>query len=274
MTSPTPAPATTVERPRLTDAAPGLVVVGVMLGLMWALEVVDLLPGVNLDTWGIRPRSWEGLAGIVFAPFLHVGLGHLIANTIPFALLGAVIALEGSRQFVEVTIAVGVVSGLGVWLFGAAGTVHLGASGLVFGFITYLVARGWFARKPLWILGGVVVAVIYGSSLLWGVLPTSRFSWLGHLFGAIGGVIAAWVIHADHDVERHANPRPARRSGATIRSDLTGSRPVNRSAPRRRGVETGQKSSSKLTSPLDADLVGATRCARRSWRAPARPAAP
>jgi membrane associated rhomboid family serine protease len=215
VTSPTPRPTGSgpaLDRPRLTDAAPGLVVVGVMLAVMWGTEIVDALPGVDLDAWGIRPRSWRGLAGIAFAPFLHAGFGHLIGNTIPFAVLGAAVALEGSRQVVEVMIAVAVVSGSGVWLLGASNSVHLGASGLVFGFITYLVARGWFATKPLWILGGLVVAAIYGSSLLWGVMPTGRFSWLGHLFGAAGGVAAAWMLHADHgadhDADHGADPRP------------------------------------------------------------------
>lgn len=190
-----PPNATTVERPRLTDAAPGLVVVAAMLGVMWGTEVIDALPGVALDGWGIRPRTARGLFGIVFAPFLHAGFGHLIANTIPFAILGAVIGLEGTRQIAEVTATVALVSGAGVWLLGASNSVHLGASGVVFGFITYLVTRGWFARKPLWILGGVVIAAIYGGTVLWGVVPTGRMSWLGHLFGAVGGVAAAWTMH-------------------------------------------------------------------------------
>lgn len=207
-----PAPAATAERPRLTDAAPGLVVVAAMLALMWGAEVVDALPGVDLDAWGIRPRSWRGLAGIAFAPFLHAGFGHLIGNTIPFAVLGAVIALEGRRPVAEVTVTVAAVSGAGVWLFGAAHSVHLGASGVVFGFITYLVTRGWFAAKPLWVVGGFLVAAAYGGTLLWAVLPTGRFSWLGHLFGAAGGVAAAWALHGDHDVGDDSSPAPAPRS--------------------------------------------------------------
>ena len=93
-----------------------------------------------------------------------------------------------------------IVSGLGVWLFGAANTVHLGASGLVFGYLTYLVARGLIAKNVWWILGGLIVLALYGG-LLWGLLPTPRVSWLGHLFGAIGGVLAAWVLHGNHDID-------------------------------------------------------------------------
>ncbi len=192
----------------MADLAPGLVVIAVMVAAMWALEIVDLVPGTPLDRWGVRPRTVRGLFGIVFAPFLHVSFGHLIANTIPFVVLGAAIALGGIRQILEVTVIVAVVSGLGIWLFGSANTVHLGASGLVFGYLTYLVTRGVIAKNLWWILGGLVVLAFYGG-LLWGLLPTPRVSWLGHVFGAVGGVLAAWVLHGDHDLEED----PASRAG-------------------------------------------------------------
>jgi membrane associated rhomboid family serine protease len=197
-----------IERPRFAELAPGLVVIAVMLGVMWAIEIVDLVPGTSFDRWGVRPRSLRGLFGIAFAPFLHVSFGHLIANTIPFVVLGAAIALGGVRQIAEVTVIVAVVSGLGIWMFGGGATVHLGASGLVFGYLTYLVARGLIARNVWWVLGGLVVLAFYGS-LLWGILPTPRVSWLGHLFGAIGGVLAAWVLHGESDA---ASSPPAART--------------------------------------------------------------
>ena len=100
-------------RPRLAALAPGLIVIAVMLGVMWAVEVVDLVPGTSFDRWGVRPRSLRGLFGIAFAPFLHVSFGHLIANTIPFVVLGVAIAVSGIRQIVEVTVIVAVVSGAG-----------------------------------------------------------------------------------------------------------------------------------------------------------------
>jgi membrane associated rhomboid family serine protease len=189
---------TEVERPRLAELAPGAVVIAVMLSVMWGQEVVDLLPGTPFDRWGVRPRSWRGLFGIVLAPFLHVSFRHLIANTIPFAVLGGAIALGGTRQLAEVTVMTGLVSGLGIWLFGAGNSVHLGASGLVFGYLTYLVSRGVIARNVWWILGGLVTLAFYGG-LFWGLLPTPRVSWLGHAFGAAGGLLAAWVLHGDHD---------------------------------------------------------------------------
>lgn len=175
-----------------------LMPVGVMLAAMWVLEIVDTVVNHRLDRYGIRPRRLDGLDGIAWAPFLHGGFGHLIANTIPFALLGAAIALGALKRFVLVTLIVAAVSGVGTWLTGPANTVHIGASGLVFGYLTYLLARGLFARNVLYILGGVVVFMVYGG-VLWGLLPRPGISWQGHLFGAVGGVVAAYVLHADRE---------------------------------------------------------------------------
>jgi membrane associated rhomboid family serine protease len=196
----TSVPSTEPEKPSLAEPFAPLVVVAVMLAAMWAVEIIDLLPGVNLDSLGIRPRTWRGLIGIPLAPFLHSGLSHLIANTIPFAVLGAVVALSGVARFVEVTALILLVSGLGTWLFGTGGSIHLGASGLVFGYLTYLIARGFFAAKPLWILGGIVIGLLYGG-LLWGLLPRPGISFTGHLFGAAGGVLAAFALHGKHTRE-------------------------------------------------------------------------
>ena len=182
------------ERPSLSEPFGPLLIVGGMLAVMWGLEIIDLLPGTDLDRWGIRPRTTRGLLGIPAAPFLHSGLSHLVANTIPFVVLGAFIAIGDAARFLQVTLIVALVSGLGTWLFASPGTIHIGASGLVFGYLTYLVARGFFAGKPLWILGGVVVLLFYGG-ILWGLLPRPGISFTGHVFGAVGGVAAAWYVH-------------------------------------------------------------------------------
>lgn len=207
---PVPSSSTQPEKPSLAEPlGPLLIVVG-MLAAMWAVEIIDLIPGVDLDRWGIQPRSWRGLVGIPLAPFLHANLPHLIANTIPFLVLGAIIAIGDAARFVEVTVVVMLVSGLGTWLFGASGTIHLGASGLVFGYLTYLVARGFFAGKPLWILGGVIVALFYGG-ILWGLLPRPGISFTGHLFGAVGGLLAAYAMHGSHtrsDLPDATRPSP------------------------------------------------------------------
>jgi membrane associated rhomboid family serine protease len=172
----------------------GIVVVAALAALMWVVEVVDQVAGGRLDRNGIEPRELDGLDGVVWAPFLHADFQHLIGNTIPFLLLGFAIALGGVARVILVTVIVAVVGGLGTWLIAPSDTVHIGASGIVFGFAGYLVARGVFSRSPTQLLLGVVVVVVWGATLLQGLVPETGISWQGHLFGAIGGVVAARVL--------------------------------------------------------------------------------
>lgn len=171
----------------------GLLVVGGMVALMWISETVDLAVG-ELDSLGIEPRSVDGLTGVVLAPFLHAGFGHLLANTVPFLVLGAVLALSGLRRVLAVTLLVTVVSGLGTWLIAPATTLHIGASGVVFGYAAYLVARGFFDRRLRYLAVGALVGLTYGTTLLLGLLPREGISWQGHLFGALGGLLAARLL--------------------------------------------------------------------------------
>jgi membrane associated rhomboid family serine protease len=177
------------------DARRGaLAILFALVALMWISEAVDAALDHRLDRYGIEPRDVDGLDGVVAAPFLHVGFGHLIANTIPFAIMGVVIALEGPLRLLAVTAIVGLISGLGTWLVAAEGSIHIGASGIVFGFATYLIARGVFNRRAAELAVGLAVAVIWGGALLGGVEPRQGISWQGHLFGAIGGVVAARAL--------------------------------------------------------------------------------
>lgn len=185
------------DRSLPTWMRPYAVVAG-MVALMWVVELIDLLPGTSLDRFGIEPRTLVGLRGIVFAPFLHNGLAHLLSNTIPLLILGLVIAASGTKRFVEVTAIVMAVGGVGTWLTGASGSLHIGASGLVFGYLTYLLARAVFERKIVYLLGGAVVLFLYGG-VLWGLVPRPGISWQGHLFGAIGGIVAAKALHRSGD---------------------------------------------------------------------------
>ena len=172
----------------------GFIVVAALAAAMWVVEVIDQIAGGRLDDNGIVPREIEGLDGIVWAPFLHADFQHLIGNTIPFLLLGFAIAFSGVARVILVTVIVAVVGGLGTWLIAPENTVHIGASGLVFGFAAYLVARGAFSRSARQIVLGLVVLVVWGATLLQGLVPETGISWQGHLFGAIGGVIAARVL--------------------------------------------------------------------------------
>lgn len=161
---------------------------------LWVIEFVDSLMNNRLDGLGVVPREQDGAVGILFAPALHAGWGHLISNTVPLLVFGFLLLLSGVEHWLELTGVIWVVSGLGVWLTGPENTIHLGASVLVFGWLTCLLVRGFVSRKPGQIAVGLVVLVAYGG-LLVGVLPGQPgVSWQGHLFGAVGGVLAAVLL--------------------------------------------------------------------------------
>ncbi len=166
------------------------VLLAVFVAAIWVLAGVDFLMDNRLTEYGIVPRTMDGLWGIPLAPFLHGGFGHVISNTVPLLMLGGLVAARGWQTLLGVTLFVVLLGGAGVWLV-ARGGAHIGASGLVFGYFGYLVARGWYDRRIVSILIAVVVIVVYGG-LIFGVLPTDgRVSWEGHLTGLIAGVLAA-----------------------------------------------------------------------------------
>ncbi len=178
----------------LTGALGSAILMIVLVAVMWAIEIVDYVENGRLDRYGILAHEPDGLPGILFAPFLHAGFGHLMANSVPLLILGFVAAIRGIGRFLAASLVIILVSGLGVWFTSPPDTLTIGASGLVFGYFGYVVARGLFDRRALDIVLGVVVAVLY-YSILWGALPTQPgVSWQGHLFGLIGGVIAAWLL--------------------------------------------------------------------------------
>ncbi|MFC8047308.1 rhomboid family intramembrane serine protease [Nocardia sp. NPDC057353] len=183
-----------------------------MLGfvaLLYGIEGVDSLQGVDLQSEGIRPRDPDGLWGVLWAPVLHDTWDHLMGNTLPVLILGFLTLLSGIGRGLAATALIWLIAGVGTWLAGGVGTVHVGASSLVFGWLTFLISRGWFARNPTQIVVGLVVFAIYGS-LLWGVLPGQpMISWQGHLFGAVGGLVAGWVLSGDERRRRRGpEPRP------------------------------------------------------------------
>ena len=162
--------------------------------MLWVIELYDQLTGEWLDADGIVPRSWDGLDGILWAPLLHGGFAHLAANTLPFVVLGFLVLANGVGRFVLVTAVIWVLAGLGVWLTAPYGSVTVGMSGVIFGWLTYLLVRGFFARSGTQILLAVVVFFLWGGILL-GVLPGQEgVSWQGHLSGALAGVFAAWLV--------------------------------------------------------------------------------
>ena len=162
---------------------------------LWLIELIDtLIQGIDLETYGIHPRSVDGLWQIASAPFLHADVSHLIANSIPLLILGWMIIIRDKWHFTLVFVVAALVSGLGIWIFGGANTIHIGASGVVFGFLGYLLGRGYFERSFVSILFGFVALILYGGILI-GMLPGQPgVSWLGHLFGLAGGILAAYLV--------------------------------------------------------------------------------
>ncbi len=162
----------------------------VLVALMWLSEIVDRILPLDLDAFGIQPRSLEGLPGIVLSPFLHVGFAHLLANTSALLVLGALIAWT-TRRLAEVTIGVIGLGGLGVWLLAPPQSITVGASGLVYGYAAFLVVYGFAVRRLGAALVGLLVVALYGG-MAWGVLPLQvGVSWQAHLFGALAGIFLA-----------------------------------------------------------------------------------
>jgi len=177
------------------QSAEGLALLTAIVALMWVIEVVNSLDGNALTRdAGIVPRNPDHVWAVFTSPFLHANFQHLIDNTVPLIFMGVIIALRGAGRLALVTLIVIVVGGLGTWLIAPADTNTIGASGVVFGYATYLFARGLFDRNPLEILTGIVVGVVWGGALLSSIVPHTGISWQAHVCGAIGGVVAAWLL--------------------------------------------------------------------------------
>jgi membrane associated rhomboid family serine protease len=196
--------------PRRDEVRSGLLLLLALVAAMWALEAVNSLDHNALSTdGGIRPRNVEHLWAVLTAPFLHANFyPHLLDNTIPLVFMGVIIALRGARRLALVTLIVILVSGIGTWLISPRGTDTFGASGLVFGYATYLLARGLFNRSLLEIAVGLIVGVVWGGVLMASVVPHAGVSWQDHVCGAIGGVIAAWLLSARGRVGRRQPSGP------------------------------------------------------------------
>ncbi len=211
-------PLGTVERvstlqpsPPRSQARVAAEVIAGFVALLYVIELIDVLLGNRLDAAGVMPREAEGIDGIAFAPLLHGGWGHLAANTVPLLIFGFLILLAGVMRWLAVTAVVWVIGGVGVWLIGPPNTVHIGASILAFGWLTFLLLRGLFSRSAQQIAIAVILLFMYGG-LLWGVLPGQPgVSWQGHLFGAVGGGLAAWWFGGQDRERRPVTSRGFRR---------------------------------------------------------------
>jgi membrane associated rhomboid family serine protease len=194
------------------------------VALLYLIELIDQLTGHSLDTNGIRPLEADGLWGVIFAPVLHANWQHLMANTVPLLVLGFLMTLAGVSRFVWATVIVWILGGFGTWLIGNLGsncgpTDHIGASGLIFGWLAFLLVFGIFVRRFWDIIIGLLVLLAYGGILI-GAMPVlgtcGGVSWQGHLCGAIAGVVAAYLLSAP---ERKA--RASRKAGTSSRRATT-----------------------------------------------------
>ncbi|MBB5776952.1 rhomboid family intramembrane serine protease [Nonomuraea jabiensis] len=178
----------------LSGALSALAVVVAMLAVMWVVEGVDFVLNGRLDReFGIIGWEPDGLIGILFAPFLHGGFGHLMANSLPLLVLGFLAGLRDLRKFLWASVLIILIGGLGTWLT-SPNVYTVGASGLIFGYFGFILARGLFDRRLLDIVIAIGVGFAYWG-ILAGLLPNQQgISWQGHLFGLIGGVVAGWVL--------------------------------------------------------------------------------
>jgi membrane associated rhomboid family serine protease len=175
-----------------------------VVAALFAIEALNRWDGDRLTALGgIRPHRIDGLDGIIFAPLLHTGFDHLYANAVPLLLTGTFVLATGVGRFAGVTLLIAVASGVGVWFTGSPDTVVVGASGIILGYIGFLLSRGIVERSWWGIIVGALIGLLYGAGILGEVLPSDdRISWQAHLFGFLGGVLAAIVF-------RHRRPRVA-----------------------------------------------------------------
>ena len=182
-----------------------------LLAGLWMLEFLDQLSGHQLDQLGIHAREVDGMPDIFTAPFLHAGWDHLLSNSLPFYILGFLVLLSGLARWLASSLIIIVISGVAAWSLTPAHTIILGASGLIFGWLTYLLARGIWSRRPAQVVVAALVLLVYGG-LIWGIFPSGAgISWQAHLGGAIGGVVAAWLLHRRSSRRQLVAADPVRR---------------------------------------------------------------
>ncbi len=187
---------------------------------LWVIEIINETDSHHLDRFGLKPRIVSGLEGIVTMPFLHANAGHLLANMFPFLIVGWVVLVGGTREFLLGTLMIMVLGGALTWVVGPSTTI-VGASALVFGWLGYLVGRAVFTRRIVWILVAAGMLLFFGG-LFTGLLPTSSHdyvAWQAHLCGFVAGVLAAWWLHPRKGDDRYLALRLGRKSAAGSDAD-------------------------------------------------------
>jgi membrane associated rhomboid family serine protease len=198
-----------------------LIVMGVFLAVIWVLQVANWADGYRLDSeFGILPEHVSRLPEIFTAPFLHFSWQHIEGNSVPLFVLGVLAAYRSLGRFLLVSLIVAVTSGMAVWLFQSSNELTVGASGLIFGYFGYVLIRGFFDRSPVDIGVGLVAGVLYWTILQVAIPGTPGVSWIGHLGGLVGGVLAAWLLRTATPLRRPAPRQPVRKPGGKSVDDL------------------------------------------------------
>lgn len=194
-----------------TSWSGALIVMGVVGALLWGVQIANASDDYRFNRFGLRPRAVDGLWGIVTQPFLHQSYGHLLSNTVPLLAIGWTLLLSGVRAWLFVTGVVILLGDLATWLVAPSGTLIVGASGMIFGWLGYLLARAYFTRRLKWIVTAVALLVFFGT-LLGSLLPTvdARVSWQSHICGFAAGVFVGWLLH----------PRPSTKSNRVRRAPV------------------------------------------------------
>lgn len=163
-----------------------------LVAVLWIVFLLSLV--FPLNKFGIIPRQIDGLWGVLFSPFLHESFSHITANSMSLLVLGSLLAYLEHKRTSVIMISLALMSGLGTWLIGRSGSIHIGASGMIYGILGYLIVSGIFKRDLKSILLSILVFFLYGG-LIFGVLPVDKFvSWEGHLCGFLSGIILAWTF--------------------------------------------------------------------------------
>jgi membrane associated rhomboid family serine protease len=173
-----------------------LILIAVFAAVIWAIQIANAHHDYDYNRFGLKPRELDGLWGVVTQPFLHESYGHLLSNTVPLLGIGWVLMLSGLRVWLFVTATVIVLGGFATWLVAPSNTTIVGASGLVFGWLGYLLARAYFTRRLKWIFTAVALLLFFGT-LLGSLLPTvnARVSWQSHICGFLAGIFIGWLLH-------------------------------------------------------------------------------
>jgi membrane associated rhomboid family serine protease len=173
-----------------------LIVMGVFGALLWGIQIANAKHDYDYNRFGLKPREYDGLWGVLTQPFLHESYGHLLSNTVPLVAIGWALLLSGVRVWLFVTASVIVLGGVLTWLVAPSDITIVGASGMIFGWLGYLLARAYFTRKLKWIFTAIALLLFFGT-LLGSLLPTvdAKVSWQSHVCGFVAGIFIGWVLH-------------------------------------------------------------------------------